>query len=428
MFLVQIFCGLSLIVTGCDDVDRTIMEQEERVSIRYPDARPASKIEDMISSVDMMPDIDTQPSVDMETNVDMLPSVDMAINTDMMLTVLNEPPVFQRVRPIIVDVGEEVSFRVSVIDEMTETLVYRLTRLPDGAQFSLNTLLFRWTPNVMQGGQDYLITFTASDGELSGSLEVQITVNPPCSDGLRQTPPCGYEQCQAGQWVMTLDPIAELCNGYDEDCDGLIDENPNDTLSTCCDESCHLRSYCVEEICTDLPDGRCNYNGDCAENEICEARNCVRNTGSSCQNPINFNQQSMTVSGLDSTSQIDHSDSGCLGADSNVSAREGAEVVFAYESFAPGTAIFNASVSVNGVFIPITLTVTTTCPLTDQAQSSCVENYSQNLMYDNLRLSFQTQLRQTYFVIIDTMGYALQNELARQGASLADVDFSLNMR
>ena len=80
------------------------------------------------------------------------------------------------------------------------------------------------------------------------------------------------------------------------------------------------------------------------------------------------------------------------------------------------------------MFIPITLTVTTTCPLTEQAQSSCVENYSQNLAYDNLRLSFQTQARQSYFVIIDTMGYVLQNELVRQGASLADVNFSLNMR
>jgi hypothetical protein len=56
-------------------------------------------------------------------------------------------------------------------------LTYSVNGLPEGASFDPTTRMFTWTPTEAQGPGNYRITFTASDGMLTDSEDVVITVD-----------------------------------------------------------------------------------------------------------------------------------------------------------------------------------------------------------------------------------------------------------
>jgi hypothetical protein len=74
---------------------------------------------------------------------------------------------------------------MTAFDPNNEVLTYSAAGLPVGAVFNPATQVFKWTPAYDQAGT-YNVTFTVSDGELSVSESIAITVNntnrPPALD------------------------------------------------------------------------------------------------------------------------------------------------------------------------------------------------------------------------------------------------------
>ncbi len=81
-----------------------------------------------------------------------------------------------------VDEGETLSFTVTATDPDGDPLTYSAGNLPSGASFNPATRTFSWTPSYTQAGTYHDIGFSATDGQLSSSQYITITVdtvNPP---------------------------------------------------------------------------------------------------------------------------------------------------------------------------------------------------------------------------------------------------------
>jgi len=74
--------------------------------------------------------------------------------------------------------GDELRFTISGSDGdvPAQTLVYSAVGLPQGAAFDPATHEFVWTPSALQGSNTYTVTFSVSDGLLSSSEAITITV------------------------------------------------------------------------------------------------------------------------------------------------------------------------------------------------------------------------------------------------------------
>jgi hypothetical protein len=71
--------------------------------------------------------------------------------------------------------NQTLEFMILAYDPNFDPLTYTVTNLPDGAIFNAALKKFIWTPNFDQAGV-YNLTFTVSDGLLSDSKNVDITV------------------------------------------------------------------------------------------------------------------------------------------------------------------------------------------------------------------------------------------------------------
>ncbi len=86
---------------------------------------------------------------------------------------VNRSPVLDAIADQTIYTGNLLSFAVSATDPDGDSVQYSASGLPTGSEFSGST--FSWTPTVGQTGT-YSVTFTASDGQLSDSVTVDITV------------------------------------------------------------------------------------------------------------------------------------------------------------------------------------------------------------------------------------------------------------
>ena len=91
-------------------------------------------------------------------------------------TSINHPPVLSSIGNKTVDENTTLSFTISGTDPDNDQLTYSVAGLPSGAIFNQSTKIFTWTPAYDQAGT-YTVTFTVSDGMLSASQPVTITVN-----------------------------------------------------------------------------------------------------------------------------------------------------------------------------------------------------------------------------------------------------------
>ncbi len=88
--------------------------------------------------------------------------------------------------------------------------------------------------------------------------------------GQRLCTQAGLQPCSAAT------PIAEVCNGTDDDCDGQIDESSDvtpicDDDNTCTTDSCKGKDGCGH----DIAEGNCSDNDACTASDACAAGKCV---------------------------------------------------------------------------------------------------------------------------------------------------------
>ena len=88
---------------------------------------------------------------------------------------INQTPLLDPIGARSADEGEFISFTISATDADYDQLVYSASYLPDGASFDPDTQTFSWTPRYDQAGV-YTIRFEVSDGQLTDSEDVTITV------------------------------------------------------------------------------------------------------------------------------------------------------------------------------------------------------------------------------------------------------------
>lgn len=88
----------------------------------------------------------------------------------------NQSPVLNPIGNQTVDEGTALQFTVSGTDPDSDSLTYSVSNLPPGASFSPSSGVFSWTPDYSQAGTYPNIVFTVSDGNISASKAITITV------------------------------------------------------------------------------------------------------------------------------------------------------------------------------------------------------------------------------------------------------------
>lgn len=88
----------------------------------------------------------------------------------------NHPPVLDAIGNKSVDEGSLLTFTISATDPDDDDLSYSASTLPSGSSFNSSTQAFSWTPTYNQA-DSYQVTFTVSDGDLTDSETITITVN-----------------------------------------------------------------------------------------------------------------------------------------------------------------------------------------------------------------------------------------------------------
>lgn len=91
--------------------------------------------------------------------------------------ILNSAPVLSPIGAKSVNENQTLSFIVSATDVNGDALTYSATNLPSGASFNTGTKTFSWTPNHNQSGTYPDVRFAVTDGYLTASENITITVN-----------------------------------------------------------------------------------------------------------------------------------------------------------------------------------------------------------------------------------------------------------
>lgn len=90
--------------------------------------------------------------------------------------IISRPPVLHPIDNAVTNEGGTLSFTVSATDPDGDTLTYSASNLPQGATFNPATRTFSWTPTGDQAGVYSDIRFQVSDGFLTDSENITITV------------------------------------------------------------------------------------------------------------------------------------------------------------------------------------------------------------------------------------------------------------
>jgi hypothetical protein len=97
------------------------------------------------------------------------------INVTSGQVIINHAPVLNQIGASSTNEGTALIFTISATDADGDTLVYSASGLPNGATFNSNLHRFSWTPRYDQAGA-YTVHFEVSDGQLTDSEDVTITV------------------------------------------------------------------------------------------------------------------------------------------------------------------------------------------------------------------------------------------------------------
>jgi hypothetical protein len=89
----------------------------------------------------------------------------------------NQAPVLGSISNKTIGEGQALSFTISATDPDGGTLTYSAAGLPSGATFNAVTRTFSWTPTPTQAGTYPNVQFEVSDGSLTDSEDITITVH-----------------------------------------------------------------------------------------------------------------------------------------------------------------------------------------------------------------------------------------------------------
>jgi len=89
----------------------------------------------------------------------------------------NEAPVLSTIGDKSVNEGSLLEFTISAYDPDGDTLTYSASNLPSGASFDASSRTFSWTPTYDQAGTYTNVHFEVSDGHLTDSEDITITVH-----------------------------------------------------------------------------------------------------------------------------------------------------------------------------------------------------------------------------------------------------------
>ena len=87
------------------------------------------------------------------------------------------PPVLLPVADASVTQGQPLSIQLQATDPDGDPITFTASQMPSGATLNPSTGLFTWAPGILQAGS-FSVRFTATDGLLSDSQNVNIQVNP----------------------------------------------------------------------------------------------------------------------------------------------------------------------------------------------------------------------------------------------------------
>jgi hypothetical protein len=90
---------------------------------------------------------------------------------------VNRPPVLNTIGNKTVSEGGLLTFTISASDPDGDSLTYSASNLPDGASFDQGTRTFSWTPGYDEAGTYTGVHFEVSDGNLTDTEGITITVN-----------------------------------------------------------------------------------------------------------------------------------------------------------------------------------------------------------------------------------------------------------
>jgi hypothetical protein len=90
---------------------------------------------------------------------------------------INSPPVLSLIDNKTVNEGQNISFTIVASDANEDILTYTASNLPSGATFYPANATFNWTPGFTQSGIYPNIHFVVTDGNLTDSRNITITVN-----------------------------------------------------------------------------------------------------------------------------------------------------------------------------------------------------------------------------------------------------------
>jgi hypothetical protein len=94
---------------------------------------------------------------------------------------INQAPLLNPIGANSGNEGELLTFTITATDADGDQLTYSASNLPDGASFAPDTQTFSWTPRYDQAGV-YSVHFEVSDGSLTDSGDVTITIAQPSAD------------------------------------------------------------------------------------------------------------------------------------------------------------------------------------------------------------------------------------------------------
>jgi hypothetical protein len=91
--------------------------------------------------------------------------------------VINQSPILDLIGDQSINTAQLLTFTVSASDPEGDALIYSASNLPAGATFNASTMTFSWTPGSNQVGSYPGVRFEVSDGDLTDSEDILITVN-----------------------------------------------------------------------------------------------------------------------------------------------------------------------------------------------------------------------------------------------------------